>query len=205
MDEMMQIQGDWINKNTGQKIHVKNSVIDGDQMIIITNLGQLSMDEFSRNYIQVSDDMYDMNGKIITTNEYAQQINKNLPKVETLDNQEYIINYKPVDFNNIEHITITNDEAKATAFTIDESSNTTSITNIGLIKKVFDKVNAKPEINVTINFNEFPKEQIATLVNFLDVSIDDISNYLYTEYVNENTVKEQIKSIINRELTKTCS
>ena len=162
MDEMMQIQGDWINKNTGQKIHVKNSVIDGDQMIIITNLGQLSMDEFSRNYIQVSDDMYDMNGKIITTNEYAQQINKNLPKVETLDTQEYIINDKPVDFNNIERITITSDEAKATAFTIDESSNTTSITNIGLIKKVFDKVNAKPEINVTINFNEFPKEQIAT-------------------------------------------
>lgn len=203
MDEMMQIQGDWINKNTGQKIHIKNSVIDGDQMIIITNLGQLSMDEFSRNYIQVSDDMYDMNGKIITTNEYAQQINKNLPKAETLDTQEYIINDKPVDFNNIERIT--NDEAKATAFTINESSNTTSITNIGLIKKVFDKVNAKPEINVTINFNEFPKEQIATLVNFLDVSIDDISNYLYTEYVNENTVKEQIKSIINRELTKTCS
>ena len=205
MDEMMQIQGDWINKNTGQKIHIKNSVIDGDQMIIITNLGQLSMDEFSRNYIQVSDDMYDMNGKIITTNVYTQQINKNLPKVETLDTQEYIINDKPIDFNNIERITITNDEAKATAFTINESSNTTSITNIGLIKKVFDKVNAKPEINVTINFNEFPKEQIATLVNFLDVSIDDISNYLYTEYVNENTVKEQIKSIINRELTKTCS
>lgn len=202
MDEMMQIQGDWINKNTGQKIHVKNSVIDGDQMIIITNLGQLSMDEFSRNYIQVSDDIYDMNGKVITTNEYAQQINKNLPKVETLDTQEYIINDKPVDFNNI---AITTDEAKATAFTINKSSNTTSITNIGLIKKVFDKVNAKPEINVTINFNEFPKEQIATLVNFLDVSIDDIANYLYTEYVNENTVKEQIKSIINRELTKTCS
>lgn len=205
MDEMMQIKGDWINKNTGQKIHIKNSVIDGDQMIIITNLGQLSMDEFSRNYIQVSDDMYDMNGKIITTNEHAQQINENLPKVETLDTQEYIINDKPVDFNNIERITITNDEAKDTAFTINESLNTTSITNIGLIKKVFDKVNAKPEINVTINFNEFPKEQIATLVNFLDVSIDDISNYLYTEYVNENTVKEQIKSIINRELTKTCS
>ena len=202
MDEMMQIQGDWINKNTGQKIHIKNSVIDGDQMIIITNIGQLSMDEFSRNYIQVSDDIYDMNGKIITTNEYAQQINKNLPKVETLDTQEYIINDKPVDFNNI---AITTDEAKATAFTINKSSNTTSITNIGLIKKVFDKVNSKPEINVTINFNEFPKEQIATLVNFLDVSIDDIANYLYTEYVNENTVKEQIKSIINRELTKTCS
>ena len=202
MDEMMQIQGDWINKNTGQKIHVKNSVIDGDQMIIITNLGQLSMDEFSRNYIQVSDDIYHMNAKVITTNEYAQQINKNLPKVETLDTQEYIINDKPVDFNNI---AITTDEAKATAFTINKSSNTTSITNIGLIKKVFDKVNAKPEINVTINFNEFPKEQIATLVNFLDVSIDDIANYLYTEYVNENTVKEQIKSIINRELTKTCS
>lgn len=203
MDEMMQIQGDWINKNTGQKIHIKNSVIDGDQMIIITNIGQLSMDEFSRNYIQVSDDMYDMNGKIITTtNEYEQQINKNLPKVETLDTQEYIINDKPVDFNNI---AITTDEVKATAFTINKSSNTTSITNIELIKKVFDKVNAKPEINVTINFNEFPKEQIATLVNFLDVSIDDIANYLYTEYVNENTVKEQIKSIINRELTKTCS
>ena len=202
MDEMMQIQGDWINKNTGQKIHIKNSVIDGDQMIIITNIGQLSMDEFSRNYIQVSDDIYDMNGKVITTNEYEQQINKNLPKVETLDTQEYIINDKPVDFNNI---AITTDEAKATAFTINKSSNTTSITNIELIKKVFDKVNSKPEINVTINFNEFPKEQIATLVNFLDVSIDDIANYLYTEYVNENTVKEQIKSIIKKKKKKTCS
>ena len=65
--------------------------------------------------------------------------------------------------------------------------------NTDFNSEVFDKVNAKPEINVTINFNEFPKEQIATLVNFLDVSIDDIANYLYTEYVKtyKSTWKKQ--------------
>ena len=97
MNDMMQIQGEWMNKNTGQKIQVRNSIIDGDQMIIITNMGQISMEEFSRNYIQASDEVYDDEGNVIATEKMASQPSEQSNiKIETINDQEYFIDDKPV-------------------------------------------------------------------------------------------------------------
>ena len=102
MNDMMQIQGEWMNKNTGQKIRVRNSIIDGDQMIIITNMGQISMEEFSRNYIQASDEVYDDEGNVIATEKMTSQPSEQSNiKIETINDQEYFIDDKPVSFNNL--------------------------------------------------------------------------------------------------------
>ena len=102
MDDMMQIQGEWMNKNTGQKIRVRNSIIDGDQMIIITNMGQISMEEFSRNYMQASDEVYDDKGNVIATEKMTSQPSEQSNiKIETINDQEYFIDDKPVSFDNL--------------------------------------------------------------------------------------------------------
>lgn len=194
MDEMMEIRGEWINKNTGQKINVRNSIIDGDQMIIITNIGHMSMEEFSRNYIQASNEIYNENGQVIGSendNMQHQQKSINDINIETINDQEYLIDDKPVKF----------DIAKQSTISIEQLPiNQSQIKNIDLIKKVFSKIDYKPEITVEIKWDGFPKEQISTLVNFLDVDVDDISKYLYSEYVNVDTVKEKINEIINKNI-----
>lgn len=194
MDEMMEICGEWMNKNTGQKIHVRNSIIDGDQMIIITNIGHMSMEEFSRNYIQASNEIYNENGQVIgneNDNMQHQQKSINDINIETINDQEYLIDDKPVKF----------DIAKQSTISIEQLPiKQSQINNIDLIKKVFSKIDYKPEITVEIKWDDFPKEQISTLVNFLDVDVDDISKYLYSEYVNVDTVKEKINEIINKNI-----
>lgn len=185
----MEICGEWMNKNTGQKIHVRNSIIDGDQMIIITNIGHMSMEEFSRNYIQASNEIYNEKGQVIgneNDNIQPQQNLTNNINIETINDQEYLIDDKPVQF----------DIPKQSTISIEQSI----INNIDLIKKVFSKIEYKPEIIVEIKWDGFPKEQISTLVNFLDVDVDDISKYLYSEYINVDSVKEQINEIINKNI-----
>ena len=65
MDESLQISGAWMNKYTGDIVRVHNNIIDGDQMILITDKGQITMNEFSDNYIQASEDIYNDKGQII--------------------------------------------------------------------------------------------------------------------------------------------
>ena len=44
------ISGKWMNKMTGDTVIVKNSVMDGEEMVIMTNKGVLNMSEFSMNF-----------------------------------------------------------------------------------------------------------------------------------------------------------
>lgn len=185
MDDMMQIQGEWMNKNTGKKIRVRNSIIDGDQMIIITNMGQISMEEFSRNYVQASDEVYDDEGNVIATEKMTSQPSEQSNiKIETINDQEYFIDDKPVSFDNL----------------IEKPIVQQNINNIDLIKKVFDKIDSKPQITVDIKWDNFPKEQISTLVKFLDVNVEDIAKYLCSEYVNVDFVETQVSDMINKNI-----
>ena len=84
-DTNLSISGKWINKMTGDVIQVVNNVIDGDDMILVTDKGTISMGEFSNNYIQASEDIYDENGKKIGTEEIdTSQIMNNINNIKNL-------------------------------------------------------------------------------------------------------------------------
>ena len=169
----MGISGTWMNKRTGQKINVRQSIQDGDNMIIISDKGQISMDIFSRDYIQASDEVYDESGKVI--DKTPMQFN---------DDMQDILNYE-------------NGGVQAdpiyTAPQVNPSDQ--------IIKKVFDKLTSYPEVNVNIKWDDFPDAQINTLVNFLDVKIEDISKYIINNYVNSQALSDSVKKILNDKLT----
>ena len=73
--------------------------------------------------------------------------------------------------------------------------------NDQIIKKVFDKLTSFPEVKVDIQWNDFPEAQINTLVNFLDVKVADISNYIINNYVNSQALSESIDKILKDKLS----
>ena len=176
----MGINGTWINKRTGTKVNVRNSIMDGDNMIIITDRGQISMTEFSRDYIQASDEIYDSSGKVVgheevTPEDYGQ-------------NEEWV---------QIQEVMAGNKNAQFTNVSLPQVN-----TNENIIKKVFDKLDSFPEIDTHIKWDDFPGAQINTLVNFLDVSIDDIAKYIINNYANTESLAESVKKILEEKLNK---
>ena len=169
----MGISGAWMNKRTGQKVNVRQSIQDGDNMIIITDRGQISMEVFSRDYIQASDEIYDESGKVIDNKpmEMDEDLNAILEYENAINNAAP--SYTPAPVVN------PNDQ---------------------IIKKVFDKLTSFPEVKVEIKWDDFPEAQINTLVNFLDVKIEDISKYIINNYVNNQALSESIDKILNDKL-----
>ena len=168
----MGISGIWMNKRTGQKVNVRQSVQDGDNMIIITDKGQISMEVFSRDYIQASDEIYNESGQIIDSK--PMEMDEDLSAIMDYEN-----NASPT-YNTVPAPVINpNDQ---------------------IIKKVFDKLSSFPEVNVEIKWDDFPEAQINTLVNFLDVKIEDISAYIVNNYINSKALSDSIDKILTDKL-----
>lgn len=179
-DSGIGITGRWLNKRNGQVINIRNSVMDGDNMIIITDKGQISMTEFSRDYIQASDDIYDETGKIIGHEEVKHE--------DYAENPDWLQIQETINTPRMHNV---NQPTKPVINTNDQ-----------IIKKVFDKLTTYPKINVDIKWDDFPEAQMQTLVNFLDISIDDISKYIIKNYVNVEALALEITEILKSKLNK---
>ena len=179
-DSGIGISGRWLNKRNGQMINIRNSVMDGDNMIIITDKGQISMTEFSRDYIQASDDIYDETGKVIGHEEVKHE--------DYAENPDWLQIQETINTSRMHNV---NQPAKPVINTNDQ-----------IIKKVFDKLTTYPKINVDIKWDDFPEAQMQTLVNFLDISIDDISKYIIKNYVNVEALALEITEILKSKLNK---
>lgn len=175
----MDIIGTWMNKRTGQKVNVRQAVQDGDNMIIVTDQGQISMDVFSQDYIQASDEIYDESGTVIDSKPI--EMDEDLNAIMDYENNNSSLQGVYNQTSPIAPVMNSNDQ---------------------IIKKVFDKLTSFPEVKVTIKWDNFPDAQINTLVNFLDVKIDDISQYIINNYVNNQTLSKSIDKILNNKLSK---
>lgn len=179
------ISGKWINKNDGSIISIRNTVMDGDNIILITDKGELDMNSFSKNYIQVSDETYDNNGNVVSTNDKfdisEMTSNYNETSVNTFDNET---------FNKLtKGITNTHHQNANSSIHI-ETTNTSD--NFKLIDKVFSKVKHEPSINIDISWIDFPNDKVQMLMDTFDVDKNEISEYIYNKYLNKDII---IKSL----------
>lgn len=179
------ISGKWINKNDGSIISIRNTVMDGDNIILITDKGELDMNSFSKNYIQVSDETYDNNGNVVSTN-------------DKFDISEITPNYNETGVNTFDNETF-NKLTKGIATTYQQNANssihietTNTSDNFKLIDKVFSKVKHEPSINIDISWIDFPNDKVQMLMDTFDVDKNEISEYIYNKYLNKDII---IKSL----------
>lgn len=172
----MGLTGKWMNKRTGKAVNIRQTIQDGDNMIIISDQGQIPMEVFSRDYVQVSDDIYDDSGKVVG---HEEATNSDIGAIEEYEKMYGVDPLVP-----------------------QATSTVAPINNEQIIKKVFDKLSSYPQIDVNIKWDNFPEAQINTLVEFLDVNIDDISAYIIKNYVNAEALALEITEVLKNKLHK---
>jgi len=171
------ISGRWINRKTGTIINVRGSVTDdkGD-MILMTDRGQMGMEEFSKYYVQASDDIYDESGKVIDTK-----------PVSTAE----------VTFNN-DNTPLEADSIYGTKMSTPMSSQ--PLKNFDLIDKIFKKIESKPNADLTIEWADFPKQELSMLVNYFDVNVEEIAEYIGKYLINEDLLKEALSDFLSEHM-----
>lgn len=198
------IDGVWMNKNTGEKIQIRDTIIDGDDMLLMTNVGtQISMNVFSRDYMQVSEEYYDENGNVISDTDTLNKIKENEIQSTKPDITSMITT--DIDDNFFDNLSKKHNVTSASTALVndyteqkpDKKQCQTTIKkpkhskNYELLNKLFTKVNIKPHFNIT-DCDNFPTQQLRMLKDFYDVTDDDIAEYLI-EYIFTN---DDLKSII---------
>ena len=172
------VSGKWINKRTGETIFIRDSIIDGDKMILVSNKGNIDFDSFSKNYIQASDEVYNENGQVIKTEEA--KVN-DIVAVED-NNYKFDNDYQENDFLSSPKV------------------ENNSIKNFDLIDKIFKKTESRPKANLKIEWADFPKQELSMLVNYFDVKIDDIATYIGKYLINEDFLQEALSNFLNTKM-----
>ena len=179
------ISGKWINRNTGAVITVRDSFIDdSNNMILMTDKGQLSMSEFSKYYIQASDEMYDESGKVIANKPVT-------PEDIKVSDEE--LKADPILFSY---------ETPSTMINNAGSSHAAPLKNFDLIDKIFKKTESKPKANLKIEWADFPKKELEMLINYFDVDTNEISEYISKYLLDENLLTDALSDFIHKQLLK---
>lgn len=174
-----QITGTWFNRKTGKTINVRDAFIGDSGMQIMTSTGELiDMNDFSDNYIQCDNTIYDENGK-------------STGKKEEVDYEAMFAEAT----SSLQQAPIITEEPKNTTG-VDTNKNIGNL-NTEIIKKMFSNFKTTPKLVTSINWKDMPSMEIITAMKLLDISIDDLSEYIFNNFSNNESIKESIKDALN--------
>ena len=181
------ISGKFFHKDTGREIFVRDSINDGIKMCVVLSDGTtMDMSEF-QNYVQMSDEEYDSQGRLI--GKAKEQPKSNLdpdllfagmgdrPKESNKQSEEIRSVMRQIE------------EPNAVEYSEDDQK-------LAMIKKILDK-SSEPEIVVTINWQNKPEKEFDMLKNFFDVNTEDIANAVFRKYGDVNKIKQAFKEALS--------
>lgn len=196
--DAMSISGKWTNIHNGQEIFVRDSFIDGDNMIVRTIDGNIiPMTEFSNNYVQ-SEEVDEATARSVIQQPVAPQSYGDIKpdfgeKVILKNDDAKDNNIKPSNLDQVSQYVENHKEDK-----VEDKLEDKLFRKKTLIGKIFEKISTKPNINLTFDWTEYPEKEMSMLMEYFDVSNDDIANYIYKTYFNENIIKESILKLIQK-------
>lgn len=181
------ISGKFFHKDTGREIFVRDSINDGIKMCVVLSDGTtMDMSEF-QNYVQMSDEEYDSQGRLI--GKAKEQPKSNLdpdllfagmgdrPKESNKQSEEIRSVMRQIE------------EPNTVEYSEDDQK-------LAMIKKILDK-SSEPEIVVTINWQNKPEKEFDMLKNFFDVNTEDIANAVFRKYGDVNKIKQAFKEALS--------
>lgn len=186
------VTGQWINQRTGEKVTVRDSYMDGENMYVtLTNGRTITMEEF-QDYIQMGDEEYDVNGnkKLATSKPIVkpkkQTYDPNVvfdgldPKNDTSDLQKKLLAKEVEEFGPTEEQTAIKQESKQ------QSSSSQD-----MIMKILDKT-AAPRLTFSVEWDEYPVNELKMLKEYFNVSDEDIAKAIISKYVNTEDINKTV-------------
>ena len=186
MDNSGMLSGKWINTQTGEVINIMNTVSDGDNMIIITDKGQIDSMAFSQYYVQ-----FDESSQEDTSSVYTGPTD-----IKSMEGFDSTMIVTPVDSTPSTKVS-----SKATPVTINDNQEKLDIDNYEIIDKIFKKIPTEPDIKIELNWNELPVDQIKTFIEFFDLSLEDIAKYIEETYLTRLNIILSIKDFLNKKIS----
>lgn len=179
MMEGPSIEGKWYNKRTGRTITVKDMMMSDEGMQIFTTDNQLiDGEEFSIDYIQCDDTVYDTNGNATGT-------------AEPID-YESMFAGMGTSLSIVDNTSIYND----TRTTVVESPVVNK--KFETLDSLFSKLEKLPDVSCSISWKKIPKSELKMLKTYFDITDEDIAEYVYTKYCTPETIKTSIKDAITK-------
>lgn len=192
--------GKWLDRRSGKEIFVRDVIMDGDTMCIMSSVGQIDPNVFQQYYVKVSEEEYSASNikPQVSGQQLLNEINKGLDESERITTVTHTNNITldtPIG-NNGKPVTTQATQNKKE--TIKQTKQ--SINNETLIKKVFDKHTTEPLVDFNVNLDDWPIEQLKMLINVLDVSVDEISTYIIKNYLSEETLITEFSNYLKTSL-----
>ena len=179
-----EIKGTWISKKTGAEVQVRDCIIAENGMSVMLSDGRMiDMDEFSTEFYQISDDIYDSNGNIIGKADGNNPVpvppyNPGPGECQPPHHHHPVPPCPPKP-----HPECPVDVEKK---------------HMNMVTDVFSKVNPVPEVTCgsTLTINNAPLSQLQMLIDIFGVHIEDIAIYLYQNYYTPEKVISYLKKVL---------
>lgn len=181
----MSISGKWYNKRTGRTIMVRDSYFDDAGMQVMTSDGQMiNGDEFSRDYIQCDETIYDENGQSTGQSEEI----------------DYDAMFSGMQSSTTEMNYASDTLLKQDAQVIKPTVQVVQPENNPALDKLFSKLDDYPTLDINIKWDKIPISELNMLKNIFDLTNDDIAEYIYNNYCTDVEIKKAISEAITRML-----
>lgn len=207
------ITGQWINQRTGERVTVRDSYMDGENMfVILTNGRQLTMEEF-QDYVQMSDDVYDEKGNKIGNEKPSQKkAAKKKPAYDpnlVFDGMDSTT--QPVQSDLQKQILAA--EAAELGLNQDDSPQNYGVEpqdiplvpkyskvteQEQMIMKILDKTE-KPQISFNVSWDAYPNNELKMLKEYFNVTNDDIAKAIIKKYVSKEDLDNIVSEWVNKE------
>ena len=192
------ITGTWQNTKTGDIVTVRDSYIDGEDMVIVlTNGRQLTMDQFS-DYVQVDTTSQDLINMEKNKKENARQ--KLLfdgmgeaPKAhaQPTPTKQLLAQLGDDSLMEVEPVKQEDNTKENIEANMPKTKNDVSEA-VDMVMKVLDK-SPEPEIIVKVDWPDFPNDAVNTLKQFFNVTDKDIVDAVVAKYCKIEALRDAIE------------
>lgn len=213
-----EIKGTWISKKTGAEVQVRDCIIAENGMSVMLSDGRMiDMNEFSTEFYQISDDIYDSNGNIIGKADGNNPVpvppynpgpgecqpphhHHPLPPPDCGCHDKPMPPLPPHHHHPLppcpphHHHPVPPCPPKPRP----ECPVDVEKKHMDMVTDVFSKVNPAPEITCgsTLVMKNAPLNQLQMLIDIFGVHIEDIAIYLYQNYYTPEKVISYLKKVL---------
>lgn len=205
MDPASQMKGTWISKKTGEEIIVRDCIMSGEggMLVMLADGRMLDMSEFSSEYYQMSDEVYDTNGNVVGKGSNSAPVNipDYNPNCNCKNDMGFLNKPLPPCDNHHGHHHKPCHPTPPTPPTCgcDESNKAlVEKAHIRMVTDVFSKVKPEPvvECGTSLVMTNAPVDQLQMLIDIFGVHIEDIAIYLYKNYYTPEKVISYLKKVL---------
>ena len=205
------ITGSWINTRTGETVTVRDSFMDGDDMVIfLTDGRQLTLADF-QDYVQQSEEEYDEHGNIVSnTNGGGIQTPKKphhqpakvdaatvFAGMDEKDTSEAPVISDADGLADLQAVMQNDGSARVSTAPVKKTASEGLEAALKIIRK-----SKAPQFKVVVDWNEFPKDELVMAKKFFDTTDDDIAKAIISTHCSGHELEAALTEWLVNEMRK---